>query len=302
MTASDGLRSPSAHCARLAPRITGVIAVRDRAGLVARAVDSALAQTGPAFELIVIDDGSTDATPAVLAGYGEKIAVLRRAPLGRSAARNAGIAAARGEWIAFLDSDDAWLPGKLARQLAFHEAHPEIAMSAHGTLRIHPDGRGEPMPPRHDSADLRASFLAVADHFAFVPSAVMVRTEVARAVGGFDTAFDGTEDLDFALKVAQRHPVAVFPDCLTRYYLHDGQTGRRRLAGGNAKVLRHHLERATDAATRDRMRAKLARYLVSSAKRADTRDERRRLLREAAEIDPGVRFRAAWIRQRLAWS
>jgi len=67
-------------------------------------------------------------------------------------------------------------------------------------------------------------------------------------------------------------------------------------------VLRHHLERETDAATRDRMRAKLARYLVSSAKRADTRDERRRLLSEAAEIDPGVRFRAAWIRQRLAWS
>ena len=130
----------------------------------------------------------------------------------------------------------------------------------------------------------------------------MVRTEAARAVGGFDAAFDGTEDLDFALKIAQRYPVAVFPDCLTRYYLHDGQTGRRRLAGGNAKVLRYHLERETDAVTRDRMRAKLARYLVSSAKRADTRVDRRRLLREAAEIDPGVRFRAAWLRQRFAWS
>ncbi len=285
-----------------APRITGVIPVRDRAGFVARAIDSALAQGEPALELIVVDDGSTDATPAVLAGYGEKIAVLRRAPLGRSAARNAGIEAARGEWIAFLDSDDAWLPGKLARQLAFHEAHPEIAMSAHGFERIHPDGRAERVPPRQGSEDLRESFLAIADHFAFVPSAVMVRTEAARGVGGFKPEFDGTEDLDFALEVAQRYPVAVFPDCLTRYYLHDGQTGRRRLAGGNAKVLRHHLEHEADPTTRDRMRAKLARYLVSSAKRADTRDERRRLLREAAEIDPGVRFRAAWLRQRFAWS
>ena len=283
------------------PRITGIIPVRDRAGFVARAIDSALAQAGPALELIVVDDGSTDATPAVLSGFGEKIAALRRPALGRSAARNAGIEAARGEWIAFLDSDDAWLPGKLERQLAFHEAHPEIAMSAHGLLRIHPDGRSEPVPPRQGSDDLRASFLAVADHFAFVPSAVMVRTEAARAVGGFDAAFDGTEDLDFALKIAQRHPVAVFPDCLTRYYLHDGQTGRRRLAGGNAKVLHHHLERETDAVTRGRMRAKLARYLVSSAKRADTRAERRRLLREAAEIDPRVRLRAAWLRQRFAW-
>jgi hypothetical protein len=172
-------------------------------------------------------------------------------------------------------------------------------MSAHGLERIHPDGRSEPVPPRHGSDDLRASFLAVADHFAFVPSAVMVRTEAARAVGGFDASFDGTEDLDFALKVAQRYPVAVFPDCLTRYYLHDGQTGRRRLAGGNAKVLRHHPELETNDEIRDRMRAKLARYLVSSAKRADTREERRSLLREAAEIDPGVRFRAAWLRQRL---
>ncbi len=283
------------------PIVTGVIPVRDRAGFVARAIDSALAQTGVPFELIVVDDGSTDATPAVLAGYGEQIVALRRPPQGRSAARNAGIAAARGAWIAFLDSDDAWLPGKLERQLAFHDAHPEIAMSAHGLDRIHPDGRSEPTPPRQGSDDLRASFLAVADHFAFVPSAVMVRSEAARAVGGFDAMFDGTEDLDFALKVAQRYPAAVFPDCLTRYYLHDGQTGRRRLAGGNAKVLRHHLERETDAATRDRMRAKLARYLVSSAKRAETREERRRLLREAVEIDPAVRFRAAWLRQRWAW-
>jgi glycosyltransferase involved in cell wall biosynthesis len=268
---------------------------------VARAIDSALAQVGPAFELVVVDDGSTDATPAVLSGYGEKIVALRRPPSGRCGARNAGIEAARGEWIAFLDSDDAWLPGKLARQLAFHDAHPEIAMSAHGLERIHPDGRSEPAPPRQGSEDLRASFVAVADHFAFVSSAVMVRAKAARAVGGFDAAFDGTEDLDFALKIAQRYPVAVFPDCLTRYYLHDGHTGRRRLAGGNAKVLRHHLERETNAIMRDRMRAKLARYLVSSARRADSRDERRRLLRDAVEIDPGVRFRAAWLRQRFAW-
>lgn len=274
--------------------------MRDRAGLVARAIDSALAQSGAELELIVVDDGSSDATPAVLAGYGERIVTLRQPPSGRSLARNAGIARARAAWIAFLDSDDAWLPDKLARQLAFHTAHPDVAMSAHGLERIHPDGRIEPMPPRQGDEALRESFLAIADHFAFVPSAVMVRTDVAREVGGFDPSFDGTEDLAFALAVAQRHRVAVFPDCLTRYYLHAGQTGRRRLASGNAKIFRHYLERETDRSTRDRLRAKLARYLVSSAKRAETRAERLALLREAAEIDPGVRFRAAWLRQRFA--
>ena len=279
-----------------APRVSGVIPVRDRAALVGRAIDSALAQQGVPFELIVVDDGSRDATPAVLAGYGERIVAVRQPPTGRSAARNAGIERARGEWIAFLDSDDAWLPGKLTRQLAWHEAHPEVAMSAHGLEKMHPDGRAERAPPDPLPDD---SFLALADHFAFVPSAVMVRAEVAREVGGFDAAFDGTEDLDFALKVAARHPVAVLPDCLTRYHLHDAQTGRRRLAGGNARVLRAHLDRETDPALRARMRRKLARYLVSAAKRADTGAERRALLAEAVDVDPRVRFRAAWLRQRL---
>ena len=150
-------------------------------------------------------------------------------------------------------------------------------------------------------ASLMASFLAIADHFAFVPSAVMVRSEVAREVGGFDARFDGTEDLDFALKVAQGHRVGTLAACLTRYHLHEGQTGRRRLAGGNARVLRHHLERQTDAPLRDEMRRKLARYLVSSAKRADNPKERRQLLDEAAEVDSRVRFRAAWLRQRFGF-
>ena len=283
------------------PRISGVIPVRDRAGLVARAIDSALAQTGPAFELIVVDDGSRDATPAVLAGYGERIVALRQEPTGRSAARNAGIARARGEWIAFLDSDDAWLPGKLSAQLAYHEAHPDVVMSAHGLEKVHPDGRTEPSPPEDPSAAIAETYLAIADHFAFVPSAVMVRADVARDVGGFDQTFDGTEDLAFALRVARRHRVGVFPDCLTRYHLHDGQTGRRRLARGNASVLRHHLDDETDAGARSRMRHKLARYLVSVAKRAGSDEERRNLLEEAAAVDPGVRFRAAWLRQRFAW-
>ena len=276
--------------------------MRDRAGLVARAIDSALAQRGVALELIVVDDGSSDATPAVLAGYGERIVAVRQSPSGRSVARNTGIARARGQWIAFLDSDDAWLPDKIARQLAFHEANPDVAMSAHGLERVHPDGRSEPLAPRQTDADLRESFLAIADHFAFVPSAVMVRAEVAREVGGFDPQFDGTEDLAFALAVAQRHQVAVLPECLTRYYLHAGQTGRRRLATGNAKIFRHYLEQERDRDTRERLRAKLARYLVSSAKRAETRAERLELLREAAAVDPRVRFRAAWLRQRLGWS
>ncbi len=282
-----------------APQVTAIIPVRDRAALVARAIDSVLRQTHPSFELVVVDDGSRDATPAVLSSYGSRLRRVRLPPSGRSAARNAGIAQARGAWLAFLDSDDAWVPEKLARQAAFHAANPDVAMSAHGLEIVTPDGHAEPAPPRTRAERLGESFLGLADHFAFVLSAVMVRADAARTVGGFDPEFDGTEDLDFALRVARGFRVGVFADCLTRYHLHDGQTGRRRIAGGNARVLRRHLEAEADEPLRARMRGKLARYLVSSAKRAESAAERRRLLEQAADLDPQVRFRAAWLRQRF---
>lgn len=94
-----------------------VIPVYNRAMVVRRAIDSVLSQSVPGVEVIGVDDGSSDETPAVLASYGSRIRVLRQTNQGVSAARNAGIAAARGRWIALLDSDDEWLPEKLERQL-----------------------------------------------------------------------------------------------------------------------------------------------------------------------------------------
>ncbi len=99
------------------PLVSICIPTYNRAALVQEAVASVLAQTWREFELIVVDDGSTDDTTEALAAYASRIRLIRRESRGGvSAARNTGIAAARGEWLAFLDSDDLWRPEKLARQ------------------------------------------------------------------------------------------------------------------------------------------------------------------------------------------
>ena len=100
------------------PLVSIIIPTRNREARIPAAIDSVLNQTQQNFELIVVDDGSTDATQEVLRAYGNRIACLRIDPAGPSAARNRGIAAAQADLIAFLDSDDIWLPRKLERQLA----------------------------------------------------------------------------------------------------------------------------------------------------------------------------------------
>ncbi len=107
-----------------APRVSVVIPTYNRAHLVGHTIDSVLAQSFPGIEIIVIDDGSRDETPAVLAAYGDRIRVLRQPNNGMNPARNAGLALARGEYVALLDSDDLWLPFKIALQVELLERFP----------------------------------------------------------------------------------------------------------------------------------------------------------------------------------
>ena len=105
--------------------VSVVVPAYNYARYLPKAIDSALGQTHPPLEVIVVDDGSTDDTPRVLAAYADRIRVIRQANQGAGAARNAGIAAARGEYVAFLDSDDLWHPRKLELQLARFASDPE---------------------------------------------------------------------------------------------------------------------------------------------------------------------------------
>lgn len=106
-------------------RVSVAVAVRDVAPYIGEAIDSVLSQVGPDDEVIVVDDGSSDATPDLLAAYGDRLTLLRQPALGLSFARNLGLDHCRGELIGFIDGDDRWAPGALDRLVAALDEHPE---------------------------------------------------------------------------------------------------------------------------------------------------------------------------------
>ncbi len=213
----------------------------------ARAIDSVLAQTRPVEEIIVVDDGSSDGTGGFLAArYGERIRYAWQDNAGVSAARNHGLALARGRYLALLDSDDEWLPDKTARQVAFLEAHPGIGMVLCHVMRMNPDGsqidvfdRRKQIP--EDGPALRW----VLRDPALAPLSVLMRREVYEDVGGFDTALRTAEDLDFHLRVAARWPIGVVPEPLARALR--GHDGLSSLASTEDDYIRV-MERAAEAA------------------------------------------------------
>lgn len=185
------------------PTVSVVIPAYNAAWCVARAIDSVLAQTFQDFELIVVNDGSTDDTARVLAGYGDALKVITQANGGLSQARNTGIGAARGRYVAFLDADDGWLPEKLARQVALMEAHPDLAFCSTAARLVGPDGTalGE---WRHRPSHLPTLEAIFAEN-AFVAgsgSAVLVRREALAKAGGFDTTLRSLEDIDMWMRLA----------------------------------------------------------------------------------------------------
>jgi glycosyltransferase involved in cell wall biosynthesis len=187
------------------PLISVVIPAFNRAWTLRNAVDSVLDQAYAPFELLVIDDGSTDETPALLREYGDRIRVFRQSNQGVSAARNRGIAAARGSLIALLDSDDRWLPGKLAAQAGFFAANPEALLCQTEELWVR---NGVRVNPRRRHQKRSGMIFEPSLALCLVsPSAVMVRRRLFDQVGLFDETLPACEDYDLWLRVARRHPV-----------------------------------------------------------------------------------------------
>jgi len=199
-----------------ATRVSVVIPAHNVASCVGRAVDSALAQHYTDHEVIVVDDGSTDATAEILAGYGAAIRVVGKRNGGLSSARNAGIRAAAGELVAFLDADDYWLPAKLARQVALLDARPEIGFCSTAAALEAPDGSrlGEwlCLPPADDMLrEIFARNAAVAGS----GSAVVVRRALFDRAGMFDESLRSLEDIDMWMRLAAITRYACVPEPLT---------------------------------------------------------------------------------------
>jgi len=194
---------------RDAMRCSVVIPTFNRAGPVSEAIESALAQTHAAHEVIVVDDGSTDGTARVLSSFGERIIVASQANGGVSSARNAGIALATSEWIAFLDSDDVWLPHRLAtaaRDLGSTDAGVHVA-----DLVLEGAGYSESLLSLRGIACPSECALRDPNPIAKTVSGLSLNSIVCKrtwigAAGGFDTSLRMFEDLDLLTRLAVLGP------------------------------------------------------------------------------------------------
>lgn len=190
---------------------------------IARAIRSVLAQTRPADEIVVVDDGSTDGTAAAVRTFGDAVRLIEQPNGGASVARNTGLAAATGEWIAFLDADDEWMPEKLHLQAECHRRFPDLRWSftrlewarpEWSKRRVaHPD-----TPPQPRVFD---DYLAAYSEGYFISTiTVMVHRAVFETVGRFEPGMKRAQDNDLWFRIAYRFPqVGYVPQSLAVYHL-----------------------------------------------------------------------------------
>jgi glycosyltransferase involved in cell wall biosynthesis len=187
------------------PRVSVVIPTFNRGWIIQEAVESVLAQDFDDFEVIVVDDGSTDDTLDILDAYKDRIHLLRQDNKGVSAARNKGISASSGRFIAFLDTDDLWLPGKLSIQMAFFESHPTALICQTEEFWVR---NGVRVNPKHRHKKPSGMIFERSLHLCLVsPSAVMVKRSLLDVIGLFDERLKACEDYDMWLRVSCRYPV-----------------------------------------------------------------------------------------------
>ncbi|HZB89950.1 MAG TPA: glycosyltransferase family 2 protein, partial [Stellaceae bacterium] len=212
------------------PLVSVVIPAYNRAAFLRRAIDSVLRQSFGDFEIIVVDDGSTDGTDAAVAEHADRRLRLLRHETNRgaAAARNTGIRAASGRLIAFLDSDDEWLPEKLARQVAAMQAAPtDVLLTTTGYFMVRERSR-ELRERTPQSGDWRRALL---DGCVLSPgSTAMVDRRAFDAHGFFDERLRRLEDWEWLLRYVSRHDLRVVPEPLARIHVAERMTAEAVLA------------------------------------------------------------------------
>jgi glycosyltransferase involved in cell wall biosynthesis len=205
------------------PRVSVVVPVFNRGQYIREAIGSVLAQTWRDFEIIAVDDGSTDQSRTVLDSFGAAIRVIEhpnRANRGQSASINLGLRAARGDLIAILDSDDVWLPEKLAIQVGYLDAHPETGLVYGNGWAIDETGRRRyPIygPEHRENSDANRVLL---DCYFFLPTNSLVRAEVMRKAGFFDESLRAAQDHDMAIRIAEITRLAYVSESIFYYRRH----------------------------------------------------------------------------------
>lgn len=221
------------------PVVSVVIPVYNGGRYLADAIQSVLDQTYRDFEVVVVDDGSTDDSEAVAKGFGEAIRYLHQANGGVCKARNAGIAAAHGAYIAFLDQDDLWLPNKLAEQVTYLENHREIA-AVYCQCKV--TGEGWLRSDVYYTELVKDDIIGVISGPCLLMTTTLFRKDVLGKIGGFDEMLVGAggEDMDLTVRLKQVAQVAYLPTVLAEYRMHgsNNSTHSERLLYNHGLYLR----------------------------------------------------------------
>jgi glycosyltransferase involved in cell wall biosynthesis len=245
--------------------VSAIIPTYNRSRDLRIAVGTALAQTYPAsaLEIIVVDDGSTDDTAAVVGELGDRVRYLKKANGGVSSARNHGMAAARGDYLALLDSDDEWLPTHVAEQAEFLDRHPDFGLVITDVARMDEQRRDFEIFHRREFIPVDGWVLPyVLRNPALAPASAMLTRAVYEDVGGFDETLRTAEDLDFHLRIALRWQIGVIEKPLTRAMRgHEGLSALARTYRDYLDVVERFVAQHRDAiAPRDRDAALLQAY------------------------------------------
>jgi glycosyltransferase involved in cell wall biosynthesis len=282
------------------PDVSVVIPTFNRAEYLPESLDSVLRQEGPSFEVIVVDDGSTDDTPAILTRYGDAIRVVSRAHEGIAASRNAGVAAARGQFVAFHDSDDVALPGRLAVPHAYLAEHPEFDVVVGNGLFLTSEAGGEPSRPwlkPEVAAALDGREITFREVFRWnlgQLQATLISRDSLLAVGPLSSEFIILDDLDIMLRLALRYRAVFFNQPLFAYRRHGvGVTQNRMLLREESirlaeRLLREHPEMLdhVDKADYDRRQARRYARLADMRLEAGDIGGARTAIAEACRLAP----------------
>ncbi|WP_166668760.1 glycosyltransferase [Thiohalophilus thiocyanatoxydans] len=216
------------------PRVSVIMPAYNTAQYIGDAIDSVLSQDYPNKELIIIDDGSTDGTVDIIRRHEPAVTLLTQKNQGSAVARNAGLDAARGDYVAFLDSDDIWLPGKLTAQVTYMEQHPQIGMSYSRwqVWKPGPDGQfSAPASFKHSLNDSAAPTGIVEEGSGWLYNrllftsllhtiTVIARRDLINKVGNFDTALKRGQDYDYWLRASRVTEIHQLDQILALYRLH----------------------------------------------------------------------------------
>lgn len=222
----------------LSPLVSVVIPTYNRARYIGETVESVLAQTYDNIEIIVVDDGSTDDTRRVLKPYQEHIIYIYQENQGPSVARNTGIMKSTGPYIAFLDSDDLWMPEKLEIQVAYLNEHPEVGL-VHCDFLLQVENPNGPVLKKWPYANNWPSGYVLP--FMFVQSmigtsSVVTRRECFDVAGLFDPRFFGPEDYHLWLRIARHYPITYLDKPLS-IYRHHGENLTTNRVGLKREIL-----------------------------------------------------------------